>query len=158
MRYTKQIVTICAAFIAATTLKAQETVPSSEIVHQLQGLANNTKVLYIAAHPDDENTRLISYLTNYTHADVSYLSLTRGDGGQNLIGTEIGEQLGLIRTQELLAARRIDGANQYFTRAVDFGYSKTPDETFRFWEKNEILSGRSLGNQECTTRYNHHTV
>ncbi len=140
MRYTKQIVTICAAFIAATTLKAQETVPSSEIVHQLQGLANNTKVLYIAAHPDDENTRLISYLTNYTHADVSYLSLTRGDGGQNLIGTEIGEQLGLIRTQELLAARRIDGANQYFTRAVDFGYSKTPDETFRFWEKNEILS------------------
>ncbi|MCO4819185.1 MAG: PIG-L family deacetylase [Bacteroidetes bacterium] len=140
MRFTKYILTICIATITATTLTAQETVPSSEIVHQLHGLANNTKVLYIAAHPDDENTRLISYLTNYTHAEVSYLSLTRGDGGQNLIGTEIGEQLGLIRTQELLAARRIDGANQYFTRAIDFGYSKTPEETFRFWEKSEILS------------------
>jgi LmbE family N-acetylglucosaminyl deacetylase len=118
----------------------QTTIPSSIIVDQLKTVANTTSVLYLAAHPDDENTRLITYLTKHEHADVSYLSLTRGDGGQNLIGTEISEQLGLVRTHELLAARRIDGAKQYFTRAIDFGYSKTPDETFEFWEKEEILS------------------
>jgi LmbE family N-acetylglucosaminyl deacetylase len=97
-------------------------------------------VLYIAAHPDDENTRLISYLTNGKHLRTGYLSLTRGDGGQNLIGTEQGEALGLIRTQELLAARRIDGAKQYFTRANDFGFSKNPEETFTIWNKDSILS------------------
>ncbi|MFT5513483.1 MAG: LmbE family N-acetylglucosaminyl deacetylase, partial [Bacteroidia bacterium] len=123
-----------------STVLAQETSSASEIVDQLKSLANTTKVLYIAAHPDDENTRLISYLTTHEHADVSYLSLTRGDGGQNLIGTEIGENLGVLRTQELLAARRIDGGSQFFTRAIDFGYSKTPEETFNFWDKEEILS------------------
>jgi LmbE family N-acetylglucosaminyl deacetylase len=119
---------------------AQNTVPASEIFHDLHRLQKTGKVLYIAAHPDDENTRLISYLTNFEHVDVAYLSLTRGDGGQNLIGTEIGEKLGLVRTHELLEARRRDGAKQYFTRAIDFGYSKTPKETFEFWNKNEVLS------------------
>jgi LmbE family N-acetylglucosaminyl deacetylase len=109
----------------------------------LQGLnkANTTgSVLYIAAHPDDENTRLISWLANHRHVRTGYLSLTRGDGGQNLIGTEKSELMGLLRTQELLAARRIDGGEQFFTRAVDFGYSKNPEETFTFWEKEKILA------------------
>ncbi|MFZ6010881.1 MAG: PIG-L family deacetylase, partial [Bacteroidota bacterium] len=97
-------------------------------------------VLYMAAHPDDENTRLISSLANERLASVAYLSLTRGDGGQNLIGPEIRDLLGLIRTQELLAARRIDGGQQFFTRANDFGFSKSADEAFQIWGKNEILS------------------
>jgi len=116
-----------------------QTKSSSEILHELQKLEFNGKVLYIAAHPDDENTRLISWLTNDLKADVSYLSLTRGDGGQNLIGTEIGEGLGLLRSNELLSARGVDGADQYFTRAIDFGYSKTPAETYDFWNKELVL-------------------
>ncbi len=96
-------------------------------------------VLYIAAHPDDENTRLISYFSNDIKARTAYLSLTRGDGGQNLVGPEIRELLGVIRTQELLAARRIDGGEQFFTRANDFGYSKHPDETLEIWNKEEVL-------------------
>ncbi len=97
-------------------------------------------VLYVAAHPDDENTRAIAYLANDRLATTGYLSMTRGDGGQNLIGPEIRDQLGLIRTQELLAARRVDGGHQFFTRANDFGYSKNDDEAFRIWNKQEILS------------------
>lgn len=97
-------------------------------------------MLYIAAHPDDENTRLISYLTKERKFEVAYLSLTRGDGGQNLIGDEQGEDLGIIRTQELLEARKIDGATQFFTRAFDFGYSKSPQETFMKWNKEEVLA------------------
>ncbi|MEO0006665.1 MAG: hypothetical protein RJA20_861 [Bacteroidota bacterium] len=97
-------------------------------------------VLYVAAHPDDENTRMISYLRNEKLYDVTYLSLTRGDGGQNLIGTEIRELLGVLRTQELLMARSVDGGNQMFSRANDFGYSKSPDETLRFWNKDEVLA------------------
>ncbi len=97
-------------------------------------------VLYIAAHPDDENTRLITYLSKDKLYRTGYLSLTRGDGGQNLIGDEQGIELGLIRTQELLSARRIDGGEQFFTRAYDFGYSKTPEETFRKWNREKILS------------------
>lgn len=96
-------------------------------------------VLYIAAHPDDENTRLLGYLAQEKHYRTGYLSLTRGDGGQNLIGTEQGELLGLIRTQELLAARRIDGAEQFFSRANDFGFSKNPEETLKFWDKDKVL-------------------
>ncbi|MFZ4261487.1 PIG-L family deacetylase [Sphingobacterium sp. HJSM2_6] len=96
-------------------------------------------VLYFAAHPDDENTRLIAWLANEKHYKTGYLSLTRGDGGQNLIGTEIGIELGLIRTQELLAARNIDQGEQYFTSAYDFGFSKTHEETFNFWKKEETL-------------------
>ncbi len=96
-------------------------------------------VLYVAAHPDDENTRLLSYFANELLLRTAYLSVTRGDGGQNLIGTEQSEQLGLIRTQELLAARGVDAAEQLFTRARDFGYSKNPEETFRIWGKQEVL-------------------
>ena len=97
-------------------------------------------VLYVAAHPDDENTRLIAYFSKDKLFRTGYLSMTRGDGGQNLIGNEQGVDLGLIRTQELLAARRIDGGEQFFTRAYDFGFSKGPDETFTKWDKEKILS------------------
>lgn len=97
-------------------------------------------VLYIAAHPDDENTRLIAYYANERRVRTGYLSLTRGDGGQNLIGSELREKLGLIRTQELLAARRIDGGEQFFTRANDFGFSKTPTEALRVWDKEQVLA------------------
>ena len=112
---------------------------ASEIFHELQKLNFVGSALYIAAHPDDENTRLISYLVNDVHANTAYLSITRGDGGQNLVGPELRELLGVIRTQELLAARKTDGGQQFFTRANDFGYSKNPDETFEFWTKNEVL-------------------
>ncbi|MBM3414752.1 MAG: hypothetical protein FJY16_07445 [Bacteroidetes bacterium] len=116
---------------------AQPTV--SSIYHGIQKLGVTGSVLYIAAHPDDENTRLITYLANDRLLRTGYLSLTRGDGGQNLIGQEQGIELGLIRTQELLAARRIDGGEQFFTRAYDFGYSKTPGETFSIWDREKIL-------------------
>lgn len=112
---------------------------SSEIFHSLQKLNFLGTALYIAAHPDDENTRLISFLSNNVKARTAYLSITRGDGGQNLIGPELKELLGVLRTQELMAARRIDGGEQYFTRAVDFGYSKHPDETLKLWNKEAVL-------------------
>ncbi len=114
--------------------------PASKILHEMEKLQVLGSVLYIAAHPDDENTRLITWLANEKKYRTAYLSLTRGDGGQNLIGDEQAVELGLIRTQELLAARRIDGGEQFFTRAYDFGYSKNPAETFRIWEKDSILS------------------
>ncbi len=113
---------------------------SAQIQEKIQKLNFLGSVLYVAAHPDDENTRLISYMANEVKAETAYLSLTRGDGGQNLIGTEIRELLGVLRTQELLAARRIDGGKQFFTRANDFGYSKHPDETFEIWNKEEVFS------------------
>lgn len=113
---------------------------SSEIKQALNKLEVLGNVLYIAAHPDDENTRLISYLSKYQGLNVAYLSLTRGDGGQNLVGKEVREQLGIIRTQELLAARKIDGGKQFFSRANDFGYSKHPDETFNIWDKEQVLA------------------
>jgi len=124
------------------SLKAQnpEKLSSSEIHDKIKKLNFLGSVLYVAAHPDDENTRLISYLSNNTHARTAYLSLTRGDGGQNLIGPELRESLGVLRTQELLSARRIDGGEQFFTRANDFGYSKHPDETLAIWNKKEVLS------------------
>jgi len=124
------------------SLKAQQPTKlnSSEIYEAVQKLNILGSVLYIAAHPDDENTRLISYMSNEVKARTAYLSLTRGDGGQNLIGPEIRELLGVIRTQELLAARRVDGGEQRFTRANDFGYSKHPDETLEIWNKNDVLA------------------
>ena len=96
--------------------------------------------LYVAAHPDDENTAMLGWFARGLKLRTAYLSMTRGDGGQNLIGPELGSELGVIRTQELLAARRVDGAEQMFTRAVDFGFSKGPDETFAFWGRDSILA------------------
>lgn len=115
-------------------------VTSAEIYNQIEKLNFLGSVLYIAAHPDDENTRLISYLSNETKARTGYLSLTRGDGGQNLIGPQLRELLGVIRTQELIEARKIDGGEQFFSRANDFGFSKNPDETLQIWDKEKVLS------------------
>src|SRR5437762_13072385 len=98
------------------------------------------RVLWIAAHPDDEDTNLISWLARGRGVEIAYMSLTRGDGGQNLIGNELGEALGVIRTEELLAARRIDGAHQYFGREYDFGFSKTADETRTHWPQDSVLN------------------
>ncbi|WP_452220897.1 PIG-L family deacetylase [Lacinutrix salivirga] len=128
-------------FSTSTLLAQQPEKPNaSEIYESIKKLNFLGSVLYVAAHPDDENTRLISYMANHVKARTAYLSLTRGDGGQNLIGPEIRELLGVIRTQELLTARRIDGGEQRFTRANDFGYSKHPDETLSIWNKEEVLS------------------
>jgi len=120
--------------------QAPKSYTSSEIQQQLKKLNVLGSVLYIAAHPDDENTRLLAYLANEKLYRTGYLSLTRGDGGQNLIGDEQGVDLGLIRTQELLAARRVDGAEQFFSRAFDFGFSKSPEEALRIWGHDKILS------------------
>lgn len=120
--------------------QAPKKMTSAELHEAIKKLNFLGSALYIAAHPDDENTRMIAYLSNEVKANVAYLSLTRGDGGQNLIGPEIRELLGLIRTQELLGARRIDGGSQMFTRANDFGYSKHPDETLKIWDKDKVLA------------------
>jgi LmbE family N-acetylglucosaminyl deacetylase len=138
----KIIFTFLLTLLPFSILLAQKpiTPASSEIFESVQKLNFLGAVLYIAAHPDDENTRLISYMSNHVKARTAYLSLTRGDGGQNLIGSEIRELLGVIRTQELLAARRIDGGEQLFTRANDFGFSKHPDETLAIWNKEAVLS------------------
>ncbi|MGB5981653.1 MAG: PIG-L family deacetylase [Nonlabens sp.] len=135
---------------------------SAEIYHQMEKLGFLGTALYIAAHPDDENTRLISWLANDKQARTAYLSLTRGDGGQNLIGPELREQLGMIRTQELLEARNIDGGNQFFTRANDFGYSKHPDETLEIWNEKEVLNDvvriiRQFKPDVIINRFNHRT-
>ena len=132
------ILIIC-FFSLLTVAQAPQKLNSVEIYEQVQKLNFFGKVLYVAAHPDDENTKLITYFSNHYHAQTAYLSLTRGDGGQNLIGTELREKLGAIRTQELLAARRIDGGEQFFTRANDFGFSKDPNETFSIWDKKEVM-------------------
>jgi len=126
-------------FSTFTFSLAQQSAPSSVIKHRIDKLAKLGTVLYFAAHPDDENTRLIAWLANDQHYRTAYLSLTRGDGGQNLLGTEQGINLGLIRTQELLAARSIDKGEQYFSSAYDFGFSKTHQETFSFWNSEETL-------------------
>jgi LmbE family N-acetylglucosaminyl deacetylase len=117
-----------------------EPMSSSEIQLALQKLNVLGRVLYIAAHPDDENTNLMAFWANGSLYETAYLSITRGDGGQNLIGPELRERLGVIRTEELLAARRLDHAQQFFSRAVDFGFSKTADETLRIWDHDKILS------------------
>ncbi|MFP2997517.1 PIG-L family deacetylase [Spongiivirga sp. MCCC 1A20706] len=134
----------------------------SEIYEAVKKLNFLGSALYIAAHPDDENTRLIAYLSNNVKARTAYLSLTRGDGGQNLIGTEIRELLGVMRTQELLAARSVDGGEQLFTRANDFGYSKHPDETLSIWNKEEVLGDvvraiRTFKPDVIINRFNHRT-
>ena len=112
---------------------------SAEIYSKIEKLHFLGSVLYVAAHPDDENTRLISFMANTQKARTGYLSLTRGDGGQNLIGPELQELLGVIRTQELIEARKVDGGEQFFSRANDFGYSKIPNETLKIWNKDQVL-------------------
>ncbi len=129
-----------ASMLTLHSAHALEPVPSGQLALALEKLNTLGSVLYVAAHPDDENTKLITYLANEAKVRTTYLSLTRGDGGQNLLGVDLGEKLGLIRTQELLAARRIDGGEQRFSRAKDFGYSKTPEETLQIWGKEAILS------------------
>ena len=147
-----------------TLLSGQGTAPPSSVklYNDLQKLNFLGSALYIAAHPDDENTRLISYLSNHVHARTAYLSLTRGDGGQNLIGTELRELLGVLRTQELLAARRVDGGQQMFSRANDFGYSKHPDETLEIWDRDAVLSDvvriiRTYKPDVIVNRFDHRT-
>jgi LmbE family N-acetylglucosaminyl deacetylase len=130
---------VCFLFSYPVSAQTSPATDIGTIQQNLKKLNVLGSVLYIAAHPDDENTRLLAYLAQEKHYRTGYLSLTRGDGGQNLIGTEQSELLGLTRTQELLAARRIDGAEQFFTRANDFGFSKGPDETLKIWDKDKIL-------------------
>ncbi|MBC5775330.1 PIG-L family deacetylase [Pontibacter sp. KCTC 32443] len=131
---------ILVASTAIIHAQAPAKASSADILHKLKKLNVLGTVLYVAAHPDDENTRLITYLSNEKLYNTGYLSITRGDGGQNLIGPEISEGLGIIRTQELLQARRTDGGVQFFTRANDFGFSKNAEETFRIWEKEQVLA------------------
>lgn len=123
-----------------TTAQAPKSYNAAELELALKKLNVLGSALYVAAHPDDENTRLIAWLANEKLVNTAYLSVTRGDGGQNLIGPHISEQLGIIRTQELLQARRIDRGRQFFTRANDFGYSKDPEETFNIWDKDKVLA------------------
>lgn len=138
--FARRIVTLVITAVCATSVRAAEPMNAAELLHALDRLETVGSALYIAAHPDDENTAMLSWLASGRNVRTGYLSLTRGDGGQNLIGNEIGPALGVIRTNELLEARRIDTAEQFFTRAVDFGYSKSPEETFRNWDRNTILS------------------
>ncbi|MDD7913150.1 PIG-L family deacetylase [Polaribacter ponticola] len=155
---------IAISFLVSTSVFAQKPkkLNSNQIYEKIQKLNFLGTALYIAAHPDDENTRLIAYLANNVKARTGYLSLTRGDGGQNLIGSEIRELLGVIRTQELLAARSVDGGEQFFTRANDFGYSKHPDETLEIWEQEKVLSDvvwaiRTFKPDVIINRFNHRT-
>lgn len=127
-------------FLSSAVYSQPKQYSSSEVYQKLKKLNVLGTVLYVAAHPDDENTSVISYFSNDQLYRTAYLAATRGDGGQNLVGPEIREQLGIIRTQELLGARRTDGAQQFFSRANDFGYSKNPEETFNLWDKEEILA------------------
>tara|TARA_R110002072_G_scaffold48716_6_gene133146 strand:- start:3822 stop:6311 length:2490 start_codon:yes stop_codon:yes gene_type:complete len=135
---------------------------ASEIYESIKKLNFLGSVLFVAAHPDDENTRLISHLANEVKARTAYISITRGDGGQNLIGTELGPLLGVIRTNELIEARKTDGGEQIFTRAIDFGFSKNPDETFTIWGKDAVLSDVVLAIRKfqpdiIINRFNHRT-
>ncbi|WP_293744494.1 PIG-L family deacetylase [uncultured Pedobacter sp.] len=138
----KRLTAIFTLCLTVMCCAAQQVRPakSSEIYRELKTLKHLPKVLYLAAHPDDENTGLLSWLINDQNVETAYLSLTRGDGGQNLLGTEQGAALGLIRTHELLEARRLDGAQQFFTRAIDFGFSKNTTDTFKQWDADSITA------------------
>src|ERR1051326_3323346 len=133
----------CCLMSATAALGAteSETGPNSSaaILQELRSFREMGTVLHLAAHPDDENTQLITYLTRGRGYRTGYLSITRGDGGQNEIGPEFDEKLGVARTQELLAGRRYDGARQFFTRALDFGYSKSLDEALAIWDRQQVL-------------------
>lgn len=120
--------------------RAAEPLSAPAILQQMRSFRQMGSVLYVAAHPDDENTLLIAYLARGRDYRTAYLSVTRGDGGQNVLGPEFGEKLGVARTQELLAARRLDGGRQFFTRAIDFGFSKDYHETLSIWDRQEVVS------------------
>ncbi|MDU8887198.1 PIG-L family deacetylase [Yeosuana sp. MJ-SS3] len=157
--FTLILSTLSLAVISAQQPKKPNTSDIYESIKKLNFLGS---VMYVAAHPDDENTRLISYFSNEVKARTAYLAITRGDGGQNLIGPEISEELGVIRTQELLAARRVDGGEQRFTRANDFGFSKHPDETLKIWNKNDVLNDvvlyvRTFKPDVIINRFDHRT-
>jgi len=172
MHFLRSIITLsCWLLISSLAAQSVQRIPSGEVKQLLKKLNVLGSVLYVAAHPDDENTRLIAYYANEKLFNTAYLSATRGDGGQNLIGPEIRENLGLIRTQELLEARRIDGGAQFFSRANDFGYSKTPMETLSIWDKEKVLEDfvrviRTVKPDVIITRFNtlsgtthgHHTT
>lgn len=138
----KKVFLGCILGFSTVLCSAQQVRPSksSEMYRELKTLKRLPRVLYLAAHPDDENTGLLSWLVNDQNLETGYLSLTRGDGGQNLLGTEQGAALGLIRTHELLEARKLDGAQQFFTRAIDFGFSKNTTDTFKQWDENSITA------------------
>ncbi|KAF9657950.1 PIG-L family deacetylase [Tenacibaculum mesophilum] len=160
----KKVLLLLSFLLISLTISAQkpQKLTSNQIYEKVQKLNFLGSALYIAAHPDDENTRLISYLSNHEKARTGYLSLTRGDGGQNLIGPEMRELLGVIRTQELLAARNVDGGEQRFSRANDFGYSKHPDETLKIWDKDKVLADvvwaiRTFKPDVIINRFNHRT-
>jgi len=162
MRIAKVLCILFVAFPILSNGQAPKKFTSAEIHHEIQKLNFLGTALFLAAHPDDENTRLISYLSNEVKARTVYLSITRGDGGQNLIGPELRELLGVLRTQELLAARRVDGGEQRFTRANDFGYSKHPDETLSIWDKEKVLGDviwniRQLKPDVIINRFDHRT-
>jgi len=149
-------------FIFESFAQHPKVVTAASIHESIQKLNFLGSALYVAAHPDDENNRMITYLANHIKANTTYLSLTRGDGGQNIIGPEIRELLGVIRTHEMLAARSIDGGHQLFSRANDFGYSKTPDETFNIWDRDEVLHDvvwaiRKLQPDIIINRFDHRT-
>jgi LmbE family N-acetylglucosaminyl deacetylase len=135
----KKIITLLSLLLSISLRAQVPSLSSSEIFQGIKKLNVVGSVLYIAAHPDDENTLMLSYLSKDQLVRTGYLSLTRGDGGQNLIGAEQGYNIGVIRTQELLGARKIDGAQQFFSRAYDFGFSKTLDETLNFWNRDKVL-------------------
>src|SRR5687768_16958486 len=142
MMTSKTAVRLLVALSCMPVLHAAEAADSTSgkaILQDLRSFNTVGTVLHIAAHPDDENTQAITYLARGRGYRTAYLSLTRGDGGQNLLGPQLGEALGVARTQELLAARRVDGGRQYFTRAKDFGYSKNSEETLSVWDRREIL-------------------
>lgn len=140
IRHTISVFMLGCLFLLTANAQPTRRASAGEIQHALKKLTVLGSALYVAAHPDDENTTVLSWLSNGRMMETAYLSLTRGDGGQNLIGTEKGDLLGVIRTQELLAARRIDGPRQFFSRAVDFGYSKSPEEALSIWGKETILA------------------
>jgi LmbE family N-acetylglucosaminyl deacetylase len=133
-------VAVACLLAGAAAGEAAEPPPAPVILQDLHGFREMGSVLYVAAHPDDENTELIAYLSRGRNYRTAYLSLTRGDGGQNVLGPEFGEELGVIRTEELLAARRIDGGQQFFSRAYDFGFSKDYRETLRIWDRQQVLA------------------
>src|SRR6185312_9226916 len=139
MKRTFLLLAIFAEVLMAAA-QAPATVTSADIYLRLKKLNVLGTVLYVAAHPDDENSRLIAYMAKGRLYRTGYLSMTRGDGGQNLIGDEQGVELGLIRTQEMMAARRVDGAEQFFTRAFDFGFTKSTEEALKTWGEQKILS------------------